>query len=115
MASIIIRIQPPDAMTSRIPQAARSRSSSQPSWSLLTGLPVASVGFNLFLGGTSTTWSHLASTVLPEYIANSLALCAGVGLGVAVVGVTTAWLTAMHDPGGASSNGPWSCRRSRPT
>ena len=64
---------------------------------LLTGLPVASVGFNLLLGGTSTTWSHLASTVLPEYIANSLMLCAGVGLGVAVVGVSTAWLTAMHD------------------
>ena len=64
---------------------------------LLTGLPVASVGFNLLLGGTSTTWSHLASTVLPEYVANSLTLCAGVGLGVAVVGVTTAWLTAMHD------------------
>ena len=64
---------------------------------LLTGLPVASVGFNVLLGGTSTTWSHLASTVLPEYVANSLTLCAGVGLGVAVVGVTTAWLTAMHD------------------
>ncbi len=63
----------------------------------LAGLPVASVGFNLFLGGTSTTWSHLAATVLPEYIQNSLALCAGVGFGVAIVGVATAWLTAMHD------------------
>ena len=85
-------------MTSRIPQAARSPLLIAAILvALLTGLPVASVGFNLFLGGTSTTWSHLASTVLPEYIANSLALCAGVGLGVAVVGVTTAWLTAMHD------------------
>ena len=64
---------------------------------LLAGLPVASVGFNLLLGGTSETWSHLAATVLPEYISNSLALCAGVGLGVAVIGVATAWLTAMHD------------------
>jgi iron(III) transport system permease protein len=35
--------------------------------------------------------------VLPEYIANSLWLCLGVGVGVGVVGVTTAWLTAMHD------------------
>ena len=64
---------------------------------LLAGLPVASVGLNLFAGGTSATWGHLSSTVLPEYIANSLWLCLGVGVGVGVVGVTTAWLTAMHD------------------
>ena len=85
-------------MTSRILQPARSPLLVAALLiALLTGLPVASVGFNLLLGGTSTTWSHLASTVLPEYVANSLTLCAGVGLGVAVVGVTTAWLTAMHD------------------
>jgi iron(III) transport system permease protein len=64
---------------------------------LLAGLPVASVGLNLFVGGTSETWSHLSQTVLPEYIANSLWLCLGVGVGVGVVGVTTAWLTAMHE------------------
>jgi iron(III) transport system permease protein len=63
----------------------------------LAALPVASVGLNLFVGGTSATWAHLSATVLPEYIANSVWLCAGVGLGVALVGVTTAWLTAMHD------------------
>jgi iron(III) transport system permease protein len=44
----------------------------------LAGLPVASVGLNLFVGGTSATWAHLAATVLPEYIANSVWLCAGV-------------------------------------
>ena len=64
---------------------------------LLAGLPVASVGLNLFAGGTSETWAHLSHTVLPEYIANSLWLCLGVGLGVGTVGVATAWLTAMHD------------------
>ncbi len=64
---------------------------------LLAGLPVASVGLNIFVGGTSATWSHLAQTVLPEYISNSLWLCLGVGLGVGTLGVTTAWLTAMHD------------------
>ncbi len=64
---------------------------------LLAGLPVASVGLNLFAGGTSETWAHLASTVLPEYILNSLWLCLGVGLGVGTLGVTTAWLTAMHE------------------
>ena len=64
---------------------------------LLAGLPVASVGLNLFAGGTSETWSHLSQTVLPEYIANSVWLCLGVGCGVALIGVATAWLTAMHD------------------
>jgi len=64
---------------------------------VLAGLPVASVGLNLFAGGTSETWEHLSQTVLPEYILNSLWLCLGVGAGVAVVGVATAWLTAMHE------------------
>lgn len=64
---------------------------------LLAALPVASVGLNIFVGGTSETWSHLSQTVLPEYIANSLWLCLGVGVGVALLGVSTAWLTAMHD------------------
>ena len=63
----------------------------------LAGLPVASVGMNLLAGGTGGTWAHLAATVLPDYIGNSLLLCLGVGSGVAVVGVATAWLTAMHD------------------
>ncbi|MFZ2852693.1 MAG: iron ABC transporter permease [Rhodocyclaceae bacterium] len=61
------------------------------------GLPVASVLANIFSGGTGATWSHLAATVLPEYMASTLWLCLGVGLGVIVVGVATAWLTAMHD------------------
>ena len=61
------------------------------------GLPVASVLANIFSGGTGATWSHLASTVLPEYVASTLWLCAGVGFGVIVLGVATAWLTAMHD------------------
>lgn len=61
------------------------------------GLPVASVLTNIFSGGTGATWSHLASTVLPEYVASTLWLCAGVGFGVIVLGVATAWLTAMHD------------------
>jgi iron(III) transport system permease protein len=64
---------------------------------LLVGLPVASVGLNLLSGGTSATWQHLVATVLPEYILNSLWLCIGVGCGVGLVGVATAWLTAMHN------------------
>ena len=63
---------------------------------LLAGVPVLSVGFNLFVGGAGATWAHLAETVLGDYVANSLWLCLGVGLGVATLGVSTAWLTAMH-------------------
>lgn len=64
---------------------------------LLTALPVLSVGANLFAGDTASTWGHLASTVLPEYVVNSLLLSAGVGLGVAIVGVGTAWFTSLTD------------------
>ncbi len=63
----------------------------------LVALPVLSVGVNLFAGGTGDTWNHLAATVLPEYVANSLWLCLGVALGVGSMGTTMAWLTAMHD------------------
>jgi len=64
---------------------------------LLVGMPVASVLLNVFAGGTGEIWRHLASTVLPEYVINTLWLCLGVGCGVIVVGVVTAWLTVMHD------------------
>ncbi len=63
----------------------------------LVASPIASVWANLFAGGTGDTWSHLAATVLPEYVANTLWLCLGVGCGVIVVGVSTAWLVTMHD------------------
>jgi ABC-type Fe3+ transport system, permease component len=62
----------------------------------LVALPVASVLTNILSGGTGATWSHLATTVLPDYIANTLVLCLTVGVGVVVVGVGTAWLTTMH-------------------
>jgi len=62
----------------------------------LVAAPILSVWANLLSGGTGETWAHLASTVLPEYVANTLWLCLGVGLGVIVVGVSTAWLVTMH-------------------
>lgn len=64
---------------------------------ILVALPVLSVGANLFAGDTGATLGHLAATVLPEYAVNSLLLSLGVGLGVAVIGVATAWLTSMTD------------------
>ncbi|MCX8087460.1 MAG: iron ABC transporter permease [Rhodocyclaceae bacterium] len=64
---------------------------------LLVALPALSVGLHLFAAGTGETWAHLAATVLPEYVANSLLLCALVGVGVAGVGVGVAWLVAITD------------------
>ncbi len=64
---------------------------------LLIAAPVLSVFSNIFSGGTAATWSHLASTVLGEFTLNTLILCVGVGVGVALIGVSTAWLTTMLD------------------
>ncbi len=63
----------------------------------LVAAPILSVAANIFIGGTGDTWSHLAATVLPEYVANTLWLCAGVSLGVVVIGTASAWLVTMHD------------------
>lgn len=57
-------------------------------------LPVIVVLFNLLTPSTDT-WRHLASTVLGDYIANSLLLMLGVAFGVIIGGVSTAWLTTM--------------------
>ena len=40
-------------------------------------------------------WQHLADTVLTDYILNSLCLMLGVGIGVLIIGVTTAWLVSL--------------------
>jgi iron(III) transport system permease protein len=67
---------------------------------VLISLPIVSVGSNLFSGGTAGTWAHLVSTVLPEYIATTLWLCLGVGIGTALLGVGSAWLvTHFEFPG----------------
>ena len=40
-------------------------------------------------------WQHLFETVLNDYLINSLLLLLGVGAGVLLLGVPTAWLTSM--------------------
>lgn len=56
--------------------------------------PILVVLSRVFAPGAGT-WAHLADTVLPDYVANSLALMLGVAAGVTVGGVTTAWITTM--------------------
>ncbi|MBT3436767.1 MAG: iron ABC transporter permease [Oceanospirillaceae bacterium] len=42
-------------------------------------------------------WQHMFETVLNDYLINSLLLLLGVGSGVLLLGVPTAWLTSMCD------------------
>jgi iron(III) transport system permease protein len=57
-------------------------------------LPVLVVAGFVFVP-TGEIWDHLAATVLPRYIGNSLLLMVGVGSGVLVIGVGTAWLVTL--------------------
>jgi iron(III) transport system permease protein len=60
----------------------------------LIALPILVVLSYVFVP-TKEIWSHLASTVLPRYVGNSLALAGGVGIGTLVIGVGTAWLVTL--------------------
>ncbi|MFQ5773274.1 MAG: ABC transporter permease [Kiloniellaceae bacterium] len=60
----------------------------------LFATPVVSVLANVFVPSQGT-WQHLASTVLPSYVANTIWLALGVGLGVLAIGLSTAWLVTM--------------------
>jgi len=61
---------------------------------LLVSIPVLSVAVNIFIPA-GEIWQHLASTVLPAYVENSFWLMIGVGTGVFLIGVGTAWLVTM--------------------
>jgi iron(III) transport system permease protein len=61
---------------------------------LLLALPVLVV-LGSVLVPAGDVWRHLAATVLPDYVANSLFLMLGVGLGTLLIGVGTAWLTTL--------------------
>jgi iron(III) transport system permease protein len=60
----------------------------------LVGIPVLTVAANIFVP-SGDIWQHLASTVLDDYILNSFWLMIGVGSGVFILGVGTAWLVTM--------------------
>jgi len=59
-------------------------------------LPIVVVLTTVFTGSFDV-WRHLFSSVLSNYLINSIALMLGVGLGVILIGVPTAWLTARCD------------------
>jgi iron(III) transport system permease protein len=61
--------------------------------SLLLATPVLTILTTIFIN-TGDVWPHLASTMLPTYISNSLWLILGVGVGVTVLGTGTAWLVS---------------------
>lgn len=77
------------------------RKSSSKSWNIVTlliallvSVPIITVLANIFVP-SGEVWSHLAQTVLPNYVINSFWLMIGVGFGVFVLGVGTAWLVTM--------------------
>jgi len=63
---------------------------------LLLLVPIAVV-LASFAVAKGEVWSHLATTVLPRYLVNTLWLMLGVGAGTAFGGIVTGWLVTMHD------------------
>jgi iron(III) transport system permease protein len=60
----------------------------------LISTPIISVLSNIF-ADSGEVWKHLAETVLWTYITNSFWLMIGVGCGVLLIGVGTAWLVTL--------------------
>ncbi len=61
---------------------------------VLVSIPILSVLSSFFVS-SGEIWSHLASTVLGDYITNSLLLIVGVSSGVVLFGVALAWIITM--------------------
>lgn len=74
--------------------SARYWSAASVGVALLIALPVLVI-LGFLLVPTGDTWQHLVSTVLPDYVVNSLLLMLGVAAGTFIGGVGTAWLTSM--------------------
>ncbi|HHP7231007.1 MAG TPA: ABC transporter permease [Xenococcaceae cyanobacterium] len=68
---------------------------------LIIATPVIFVFSSVFTDA-GAIWQHLLETVLIDYITNSLLLMVGVGIGVLIIGVGTAWLVTMCNFGGSS-------------
>jgi len=62
----------------------------------VAALPIVAVFARAIAPGAGDTWSHLAQTVLPDYVANTLLLVLLVGAGAGIGGTATAWLIAQR-------------------
>ena len=63
---------------------------------LIVAAPILSV-IAAATGDSEGLWGHLFATVLPRYVANTIALMAGVGLLSLVLGVSTAWVVTRYE------------------
>ncbi|HYH36960.1 MAG TPA: iron ABC transporter permease [Azospirillum sp.] len=64
--------------------------------------PIVAVFSQALTASSGGLWSHLASTVLPDYVVNTLALLVLVALMTLVTGVACAWTVTMHEFPGRS-------------
>ena len=58
-------------------------------------LPILAVAW-LALNPVENIWPHLASTVLPTYLFNTVVLMIGVAIGTLLIGVSSAWLITHY-------------------
>ncbi len=61
---------------------------------IVFSIPILTIASSIF-EPSGENWQHIKQTVLPEYLTNSGLLVLGVTLGTLLMGVSTAWLTAM--------------------
>ncbi|RCK27147.1 iron ABC transporter permease [Thalassospira profundimaris] len=61
---------------------------------MMVAAPIIAVAYLAFFP-TENIWPHLASTMLPRYIKNTAVLMLGVGVGVTLLGVSSAWVVTM--------------------
>lgn len=59
--------------------------------------PILAVFSQALTGSSNGLWAHLAATVLPDYVLNTLALLVLVAAMTLVTGVATAWTVTMHE------------------
>ena len=62
----------------------------------LVGIPIVVVAAAL-VTPESASWSHLRDTVLADYVVNTVALTAAVGVLASLIGVATAWTVATRE------------------
>ncbi|HCK17439.1 iron ABC transporter permease [Thalassospira tepidiphila] len=60
----------------------------------MVAAPIVAVAW-IALFPTENIWPHLASTMLPRYLKNTGILMLGVGIGVTLIGVSSAWVVTM--------------------